>query len=342
MSRSGEKNQIDTLGAKNRISRRRSFFQQALLGGALCVGSPLPFTAAVRADVSKIQDFSDSPPPSPVHMQQLECLLDLPPVTPDCARIYLCRHGQTENNRLQLVNGAREIDPALNANGRIMARRIGMALSHLPESSVLPTTAVHSLLLRSKETASLLACEAQRRIPMRLMPLESLRRVYFGPYVKGKNLTRVRAEIAKTYAMWASGDIEVRLYGGESGREVIQRVARTLLSLADIGGQNGKSIVAVSHSTYLRVLLAVVADMSLAQAPYIQQETGCINVLDVNIKGATRALVRSECNLMGEKRLSLGSRDKFAATKGKFNLLLPETHLIRINEVRHLEGVPVL
>ena len=58
----------------------------------------------------------------------LQCLADLPPITPGCARIYLCRHGQTENNRLRKVQGAR-VDPSLNAYGAEMALRIGMALS---------------------------------------------------------------------------------------------------------------------------------------------------------------------------------------------------------------------
>eukprot|EP00956_Cyclotella_meneghiniana_P001722 scaffold1876_cov58-Cyclotella_meneghiniana.AAC.1 len=61
------------------------------------------------------------------------CLLDLPPLTPDCARIYLCRHGQTENNRLHLVQGAR-VDPPINENGREQAKRLGTAISRLMAS----------------------------------------------------------------------------------------------------------------------------------------------------------------------------------------------------------------
>ena len=67
-----------------------------------------------------------------------DCLRDLPPVTRDCVRVYLCRHGQTENNRLHLVQGAR-VDPPLNDTGRQQASRIGKVLSRI-DSSQAPTT----------------------------------------------------------------------------------------------------------------------------------------------------------------------------------------------------------
>lgn len=37
----------------------------------------------------------------------LHCLSDLPPILPYSVRLYLCRHGQTEYNRLKLIQGSR-------------------------------------------------------------------------------------------------------------------------------------------------------------------------------------------------------------------------------------------
>mmetsp|Transcript_16418 Transcript_16418/g.37999 ORF Transcript_16418/g.37999 Transcript_16418/m.37999 type:complete len:222 (-) Transcript_16418:495-1160(-) len=58
----------------------------------------------------------------------LDCLKDLPPIPNDCIRIFLCRHGQTENNRLRIVQGAR-VDPPLNINGNAQATNLGFALA---------------------------------------------------------------------------------------------------------------------------------------------------------------------------------------------------------------------
>lgn len=85
-----------------------------------------------------------------------DCLLDLPPITPGCVRLYLvCRHGQTENNRLHLVQGAR-VDPPINRNGYEQALRLGMAVSRLTRSAshgALPHLAVQLRLCRARESA---------------------------------------------------------------------------------------------------------------------------------------------------------------------------------------------
>ena len=112
-------------------------------------------------------------------------LLDLPPVTDGCARIYLARHGQTENNRLGLVQGAR-VDPSLNANGLAQARRLGLAISRLERSSQRPRVVVHSRLRRAKETAQVLAQTAAVEISS--SPLSCLNEVDFGEFIEGKGV----------------------------------------------------------------------------------------------------------------------------------------------------------
>merc|ERR1719203_1819503 len=95
-------------------------------------------------------------------------MIDLPPITPGCVRLYLCRHGQTENNRLHLVQGAR-IDPSINGNGLEQAQRLGMAVSRLIKSisipGAVPKLAVHSNLRRARETAEVLTSTAASQSP---------------------------------------------------------------------------------------------------------------------------------------------------------------------------------
>ncbi len=80
-----------------------------------------------------------------------DCLLDLPPCPENYVRIYLCRHGQTENNRLHLVQGAR-INPPINEVGQQMAARIGQALSAYADQQQQQQqqfVSIHSSLLRA-------------------------------------------------------------------------------------------------------------------------------------------------------------------------------------------------
>jgi Histidine phosphatase superfamily (branch 1) len=74
----------------------------------------------------------------------LRCLADLPTIPSDSIRIYLCRHGQTENNRLRKVQGAR-VDPPINDNGRIQATNLGRALALAGSSSSSSSSSENSL-----------------------------------------------------------------------------------------------------------------------------------------------------------------------------------------------------
>jgi len=68
-----------------RITERRAFIQKSALVVAGVLSSP---SLACSADTS----LSDSTIQADGNY---DCLLDLPPITKGCVRVYLCRHGQT-------------------------------------------------------------------------------------------------------------------------------------------------------------------------------------------------------------------------------------------------------
>ncbi|EJK77415.1 hypothetical protein THAOC_00758 [Thalassiosira oceanica] len=253
---------------------------------------------------------------------ETNCLLDLPPITDGCARVYLCRHGQTENNRLGLVQGAR-VDPSLNANGREQARRLGLAIASLqlrPRRIV-----VSSRLRRAKETAQVLAQTATLEISS--SPLSCLNEVDFGEF-EGKDVNAFRSEMAATFGAWAAGAIDKRTGdGAESGREVLERIAVALeTAAAEPRRSNSNSLVAVTHSTFLRVLLAVVDEQPLVASGLAKVENGSINILDINIEGKRQTITNK-------------SRIFTGGSSNDLQLDFPETQLIRRNEVRHLGGM---
>jgi len=205
--------EVDCTVKKNSL-RRRTFLETLPLVGLFAATT----TSARAFEVDPNRDISTG---------NFDCLLDLPPITPGCARLYLCRHGQTENNRLRLMQGAR-VDPEINSNGYEQAERLGMAVGRLIESDNIhaPTLVAHSKLLRAKETATILTNTAnsflkvKKQSPLHLNGVvSSLGEVDFGS-LDGKDVNAAKSVMMSTFASWATGDIDRRAGGeGESGRE---------------------------------------------------------------------------------------------------------------------------
>lgn len=198
------------------ILERRTFLETLSLTGLVAT------TNDAYAAVDNIETDRD------VSCGNFNCLLDLPPVTPGCTRLYLCRHGQTENNRLRMMQGAR-VDPPINSNGYEQAERLGIAVARLRDVDNInsPTIVTHSKLRRAKETASILTSYAassskvnqQMKLQVYGEAIPSLGEVDFGD-LDGKDVNSAKSVMMSTFASWATGDIDKRAGGeGESGRE---------------------------------------------------------------------------------------------------------------------------
>lgn len=141
-----------------------------------------------------------------------DALLDLPPITQGCVRIFLCRHGQTENNRLRKVQGAR-VDPPINPNGAEQAINLGKTLRRLDPT---PNMFFSSNLQRAQMTARIAAAEIDSNLKVR--QLDSLAEVDFGPIAEGRPVALAKAGMQATYAAWAIGNVDFRPQeGGDSG-----------------------------------------------------------------------------------------------------------------------------
>ena len=160
----------------------------------------------------------------------LDCLRDLPPLSDDSIRLYLCRHGQTENNRLRIVQGAR-VDPPINGNGKAQATNLGLALARAAPK---PELFFSSSLLRAKMTAEIAAnvesdgtvvtnspSSASSSSSVTPRQLSALAEIDFGPVADGQPISAVQEKMMDSYTKWAMGNVDYRPDGGgDSGREV--------------------------------------------------------------------------------------------------------------------------
>ena len=163
-------------------------------------------------------------------------LQDLPTYDPKTTvRLYLCRHGETDFNRNNMIQGAR-IDPPINDFGREQAQRLGQVLartiavaphSTLASATKSPVLILHSPLLRAKQTAEVVAEQMRLRSTTTptLRPLGSLAEVDFGGVAEGAPVSQYRSELLALYTSWAVGNYQARMpAGGESGLEVRETI----------------------------------------------------------------------------------------------------------------------
>jgi Histidine phosphatase superfamily (branch 1) len=151
----------------------------------------------------------------------IDCLSDLPKLdTKKFVRLFLCRHGETENNRLQIVQGAR-IDAPINENGQRQAMLLGLALLQAPEP---PEVFFHSPMIRAQQTAEIAARQYRTVSSSRLPPLialSSLKELDFGATIEQTRVDEMRAQRVAIYTAWAMGRLDARMSeDGESANDV--------------------------------------------------------------------------------------------------------------------------
>lgn len=178
---------------------------------------PEPISRSRRIFLSSAASASFSMPPmGATAVESIDCLSDLPPLADNHVRIFLCRHGQTENNRLKRLYGDGS-NPPLNQVGERQAELLGQALLHASTPPSVPF--FHSPLKRAQQTAEI-ASSTLNQVPSTRL-ITSLREVDFGGFVEGKPAQLIRAKLTATYSAWAIGELDVRAVGdGENGRQV--------------------------------------------------------------------------------------------------------------------------
>jgi broad specificity phosphatase PhoE len=272
-----------------------------------------------------------------------DCLQDLPVLdTTNFVRIYLCRHGQTELNRLEKIQGVR-LNPSINDTGMKQAFLLGQALalannppelyysSSLERAKVTASVAMNSAIAVDNSSSS--STSKQPKLITETVP--SLMEIDFGPIAEGVPVEEVRAKMISTYAQWALGNINARMDPeGESGYEVLQRIETALKFLVNEACKTSTgTIVAVAHSVYLRVLLSCIGQangfVAIQSPTNLKQSNCCVNVIDF-----PRAIVSNSISSMD----TISRRDV-----GLFNRLLKskksiaeQGKIISINENRHL------
>jgi broad specificity phosphatase PhoE len=162
----------------------------------------------------------------------------------DVLRLVLARHGQTPANVAKTLDTVLP-GPGLTDLGRLQAEALGKELAADPVGPV--TAVVSSPARRAVETASLVAPA------LGLVPgvVEGTHEVQVGE-LEGRNDEESIARFRTTYEGWRGGDIDARMPGGESGRDVLERYLPAVEGLRAEHGSG--TVVLVSHGAVLRLV----------------------------------------------------------------------------------------
>jgi probable phosphoglycerate mutase len=182
-------------------------------------------------------------------------------------KIYLIRHGQTEFNRLGIVQGS-GVDASLNDTGRQQAELFWKRYQDYPFDVVYT-----SALKRSIESVQSFI---DRGVPHRSRP--QLNEISWGE-MDGKAATGSdKNQYWDLIDQWKKGNINYSLWGGESPALVQQR---QLDVIQEWKTGEEKAVLVCMHGRAIRILLSTLLQTPLQAMDQYEHSNLCLYVLEL-------------------------------------------------------------
>ena len=181
-------------------------------------------------------------------------------------RVFLIRHGQVVDHELFRFQGHNDV--GLTETGRLQLEAVAerLAPEHIDEI-------YSSDLTRSRQGALTIA----RGRDLEPVVVTELREMHFGVF-EGRTYREIMADYAEVMHRWRQDIYNVRLPEGESLADLDRRVNAAFDGLR--AGKEGKTIAVVAHGGVNRVILARALRLEPAHCFRIEQDYGCLNVID--------------------------------------------------------------
>ena len=175
--------------------------------------------------------------------------------------LALVRHGLTSWNENKLVQGRSDIP--LSKKGRMQ-----VGSWHVPDG-IKDFSIISSPLIRAKETAKILFGKSiptdDRLVEMNWSEWE------------GKSLTELRAKLGNLMEAWEAEGLDFRAPGGESPREVQQRLKPFMRETA----KTKKNTLAVCHKGVIRAVYALSINWDMTNKPPQKLKDDCVHLFEL-------------------------------------------------------------
>lgn len=182
--------------------------------------------------------------------------------------IYIIRHGQTEWNKLGVLQGS--LDSPLTKDGMENAQKISLLLKDKKMEKIFT-----SPLKRTKETARIIALETGARVKV----IPEFREMNFGIF-EGKDPERIK-ELFKDFFIKREENKFRKLYEsypeGESYFDVFLRIVKVLTKIL----ANYDNFVIVGHQGINRIIRGIIRELPLEEAISLRQKNN--EVIGINL-----------------------------------------------------------
>lgn len=192
--------------------------------------------------------------------------------------LYLIRHGETDYNRRNIVQGG-GIDSDLNDKGREQGRNF---FNHYREVSF-----------------DLVGCSGLKRTYQTIQPFEEegydiqrfpgLNELNWGILEGATGNEAIRESFNQINASWNSGDHDAHVEGGESPNEAWTRLSASLNSVVDQLPPDGKALLCI-HGRVMRIVLSQLLGYGMQHMNLFPHHNTALNLIHTR-----NGLYRAEC-----------------------------------------------
>jgi probable phosphoglycerate mutase len=166
--------------------------------------------------------------------------------------IYIIRHGETELNKLGIVQG-RGVDSELNDKGRDQADAFYRSYKHIPFDQIYTSS-----LKRTHQTVQKFI---ENTIPWTQYP--GLDELGWGIHEGQESTEQIRSDFENITLNWRAGQLHHKFEHGESPLEVKERILIVLEKLTE--ENNDKNILICMHGRALRLFLCLLTNQPLTE-----------------------------------------------------------------------------
>ncbi len=164
-------------------------------------------------------------------------------------KLYIIRHGQTEWNVEKRLQGWK--NSPLTQKGRSDAERLAERLKDINFDYIYSSTQE-----RAFKTAEII--KKDRNID--IIKLETLKEIGFGKW-QGMKIKDIEVEYKNNYNTYMdTPHLYQPIEGSESFQDIFERAKKALDRIIENGGEN---VLIVSHGVTIRVLIAIIKEISL-------------------------------------------------------------------------------
>ncbi|MEY4133939.1 MAG: hypothetical protein RL386_289 [Bacteroidota bacterium] len=166
-------------------------------------------------------------------------------------KLYFIRHGETEYNRLNIVQG-RGVNAPLNDTGLWQAEAFYQTYRHIPVKAV-----IASSLQRTHQTVGPFT---RQQLPLTALP--DLDEMHWGSFEGQSPSPELREMYQKANLEWSAGNYGFSFGDGESAQQLAERLSRALQYLCE---RPEDTLLVCSHGRALRCLLCLAKGLPLSE-----------------------------------------------------------------------------